>query len=53
LKEKKGLGDCPQGIDFVFEFKQKGSHAPLLTLFLKSKTKIKTLVAIAQPPFSL
>ncbi|MEO5327867.1 MAG: hypothetical protein H7829_06440 [Magnetococcus sp. THC-1_WYH] len=34
LKEKRGLGDCPQGFDFVFEFKQKGFHALLLTLFL-------------------
>jgi len=25
LKEKRGLGDCPQGFDFVFEFKQKAS----------------------------
>ncbi|MBF0131196.1 MAG: hypothetical protein HQL75_01245 [Magnetococcales bacterium] len=34
LKRKRGLGDCPQGFDFVFELKQKGFHAPLLTVFL-------------------
>ncbi|MBF0602678.1 MAG: hypothetical protein HQL07_03175 [Nitrospirae bacterium] len=33
LKEKRGLGDCPQGFAFVFDFKQKGFHASLLTLF--------------------
>ncbi len=32
-----GLGDCPQGVDFVFEFEQKGFHALFLTLFLKSR----------------
>ncbi|HAT50092.1 MAG TPA: hypothetical protein DCS88_07135, partial [Alphaproteobacteria bacterium] len=44
LKEKRGLGDCPQGFDFVFEFKQKGFHTLLLNLFLilfKSKSKFK------------
>ncbi len=34
LKEKRGLGDCPQGFDFVFELKQKGFHVLLLTLLL-------------------
>ncbi|MEO5326630.1 MAG: hypothetical protein H7829_00120 [Magnetococcus sp. THC-1_WYH] len=27
LKEKRGLGDCPQGFDFVFDF---AFYAPLL-----------------------
>ncbi|MEO5329421.1 MAG: hypothetical protein H7829_14415 [Magnetococcus sp. THC-1_WYH] len=34
LKEKRGLGDCPQGFDFDFDFKQKGFHVPFLNLFL-------------------
>ncbi len=40
LKEKRGLGDCPQG--FVFDFKQKGFHVPLLTLFLSLNKKVSS-----------
>jgi len=48
LKEKRGLGDCPQGVGFVFESKQKGFHAPFLTLvFLKSNPWGQSL----KPPF--
>ncbi len=47
LRKKRGLGDCPQGVDFVFESKQKGFHALFLTLV----SEVKTLGAIPQTPF--
>ncbi|MBF0175135.1 MAG: hypothetical protein HQL83_17120 [Magnetococcales bacterium] len=47
LKEKRGLGDCPQGFDFDFEFKQKGFHAPAFDFVFE----VKTLGAIPKAPF--
>ncbi|MBF0632280.1 MAG: hypothetical protein HQL89_14990 [Magnetococcales bacterium] len=47
MKEKRGLGDCPQGVDFDFDFKQKGFHA----LAFDFVSKINTLGAIPQAPF--
>ncbi|MBF0632404.1 MAG: hypothetical protein HQL89_15690 [Magnetococcales bacterium] len=42
LKRKRGLEDCPQGVDFDFDYKQKGFHALASDLV----SKIKTLGAI-------
>ncbi|MBF0146905.1 MAG: hypothetical protein HQL84_12425 [Magnetococcales bacterium] len=41
-KKKGGLRDCPQGVDLVFEFKQKGFHASVFDFV----SKVKTLGAI-------
>ncbi|MBF0629626.1 MAG: hypothetical protein HQL89_01390 [Magnetococcales bacterium] len=46
IKKKRGASGIapPQGVDLVFEFEQKGFHAPLMTLLSRSKTKSKAKI---------